>query len=442
MIHNHRRYAADGVTRCTCAGKPFPKVEGHVHFRLSQWSRCPALAKNAKNVPGEDKRNVSERLKNEIATALNGVDWLGEQLGAVGVREEEVAACIEGSRSVDDTGRKQILRLKQELTGLVLCPLDRNPGETLVLCPSLYAKGMRTAFISNEGYEGCEKSEVEVLEESKDAYVSAGFQKLGKWKKDGRLGRAYALPKHKDTEKFRPICPTFCEPSTNACKMMARCLNAMLFGLPGNEHLNLKAVSDMKGRLMKINKKMENVCQSTQVMVASYDIKDMFSKLPHATIVRAVDWCIWWYKERGLTGVHVKVRGKGARMSKSDVVDRHRFVDFNCLMRYVQFDLENCYTVASAVVLRQIVGIPMGKPSSPPLACLMCAKSEWDFLSSLGSQRRYVAGLRFVDDVSCFVAFSTKRQKSREQAEQILKRFERSYDPALTLKRTEIEDGK
>ncbi|GBG72301.1 hypothetical protein CBR_g11229 [Chara braunii] len=82
----------------------------------------------------------------------------------------------------------------------------------------------------------------------------------------------------------------------------------------------------------------------------------------------------------------------------------------------------------------------MGKSSSPPLACMMCAKGEWDFLTTLGNQRRYVAGLRFVDDMSCFVAYNAKRRDGEKKAREILRMFENCYDRALTLKRTDNDE--
>ncbi|GBG68458.1 hypothetical protein CBR_g3002 [Chara braunii] len=111
-------------------------------------------------------------------------------------------------------------------------------------------------------------------------------------------------------------------------------------------------------------------------------------------------------KEKGFEGIAVKKRGKGMMLCKGSEPEGYRRVDFQMLIDFVTSDLRNCYTKAGGYVLQQKIGIPMGKSSSPPLACLMCAKAEWDFLIALGGQRRLVAGLRFVDDASVFVAYN------------------------------------
>ncbi|GBG59305.1 hypothetical protein CBR_g32318 [Chara braunii] len=437
IIHNHRRYAASGVARCCCIDSFLPKEKGHVHFRLGTWEGCPEIAKNTKNVPKDWVDECGKRVGEEIMSSIHGIDWLNVDASFVKVTEIELSRCVDKSGSTEEGNMEQVINLKKKLDGFVCTPLDRNPGESLVMCAERYAAGMRSTLIANEGYERRKEEEKEILERMGKEYRKRKFGEYGVWKKGGRLGHAYALPKHKDTTKSRPICPTFSEPGNGLCKKVSQGLNGLLFNLPESRHFNLKSVHLMTDKLQRMNKKLERGCANVGVIAASYDIKDMFSRLPHETILKAVDWCIWWFETRGFQGIFVKVRGKGAKLSKGTKIDGYKFLSFTFVREYVEFDLGNCFTVASGIILRQTVGIPMGKSSSPPLTCLMCAKSERDFLLTLGSQKKLVAGIRFVDDASVFVAFNRRSEESRRRPEETVQAYEACYDANLTLKRTD-----
>ncbi|GBG72634.1 hypothetical protein CBR_g12208 [Chara braunii] len=440
MIHNHRRYAVSGVARCMCTDSSLPKEKGHVHFRLSTWEGCPDITKNVRNIPKEWSEDSVKRLQEEVKASIHRIDWLNIDTSKTEITDEDVKACFNESKGREAGNMRSVIELKRRLDGYMCTPLDRNPGETLAMCPEVYALGMGSTFIANDGYEIQKDEESEIIERMGTEYREHGFLKYGSWKRGGKLGRAYALPKHKDTSKFRPICPTFDEPGSRLCRKISQGLNGMLFNLPESGHFNLKSVHLMTTRLGRMNGFLRRGCANTGILGASYDIKEMFSRLTHGRILRAVEWCIWWFETKGFLGIFVKNRGKGAKLSKCGAIDGYRLVAFSVVLEYVRYDLKNCFTVASGLILRQTVGIPMGKSSSPPLACLMCAKSEWDFLLTLGSQKRLVAGMRFVDDASVFVACNKRVPESRRRAEEILCMYEKCYDSNLNLKRT--DEGK
>ncbi|GBG58967.1 hypothetical protein CBR_g24317 [Chara braunii] len=274
------------------------------------------------------KEGLSERLSKGMADGFSDLSWLGKNMGKVDFTREEIDVCMRKDVIGDSGDADVIRRLHDDLRGLVCCPLDRNPGDTLVMCPAVYAEGMKTTFTGNEGYVTRKEFEEDIIELTHDAYKGGNFEQIAQWKKDGKLGRAYTLPKHKDTAKYRPICPTFREPSNAACKKIARVLNGMLFSIPKSKHFNLKFVSELRDRLIGINRSMRRVCRNAQILSSSYDIKDMFSRLPHAAIVRAVNWCIWWFESKGFLGVFVRHRGKGTPFSRQESVDGFQFVSF------------------------------------------------------------------------------------------------------------------
>ncbi|GBG93092.1 hypothetical protein CBR_g58777 [Chara braunii] len=385
ILHNHRRYAADGVFGCICTDMPFLRVDGHVQFRIGELTDCPSIVLNAKNVPRDRSHGVVSRLAGELSNGMQDLSWLGNGIGKVTFSLVEVEGCVGGENGAN--------------------------------------------------------SDVSEVRQLVDRLDRLNFDRLGKWDAEGRLGNAYALPRHKDTGKYRPICPTYSEPSNGVCRKIARAVNKLLFSLPESGHFNLKSICELRPRLTGINQKMRRVGEHTNLLVGLYDIKDMFSKLPHDTIMHTLEWCLWWQERRGFRGVWVKHRGKGVVLSQKALVEGFQFVEFAMIHDFVQFELNECFTVAGGTILRQVIGIPMGKATSPPLACLMCVKAEWDFLISLGNDRRLIVGIRYVDDASAFVAYDSRKQESRRKAERILASFEGCYDKALTLKRTEVSEN-
>ncbi|GBG71337.1 hypothetical protein CBR_g8758 [Chara braunii] len=165
ILHNHRRYAADGVFGCTCIDMSFPRLGGHVHFRLGELTECPDIARNAKNVPRDGGNGVLTRLAKELSNAVDDVSWLGKDVGKISFSLEEVGRCV-GRSGADTSGDLTTVRqLAARLDGLVRTPLDRNPGDKLVMCPFVYGEAMKATFVENDGYEVCERKEGVILSE-------------------------------------------------------------------------------------------------------------------------------------------------------------------------------------------------------------------------------------------------------------------------------------
>ncbi|GBG72271.1 hypothetical protein CBR_g11200 [Chara braunii] len=378
LLHNHREFASREVVACACTGFDLPQSGGHVRCRLSELADIDPMLMNAKNVPRCVKERRERNLKKEIEDGFTM--WKQGRDTSVEVELKEVKLCMNGRGQVGgELELESVLKLKRRFEGLVFTSVDRNPGETCIMCPLLYYEGMQTMFLKNEGYVFDERSEDRFWDESYDEYVEAGLGQLGKWKMTGGTGKSYVIPKHKDLGSFQPIYPTFREPMNVTSKRMARALNLLLNTLPDKEHFNLQAVSGLAERLTKANKSFGQMGTDTRILAASYDVKDMFSRLPHREIITAVDWLVNWHRERGRKVVRVNPRGKGA-VFDCKTKDSWWAVSLQEIRGFVAFDLEHTVTVASGLMLRQTIGVPMGKSTSPPLACIMCAYAEWRFL--------------------------------------------------------------
>ncbi|GBG88713.1 hypothetical protein CBR_g48242 [Chara braunii] len=299
---------------------------------------------NAGNVLKARHPDRVELLRKEIVEAF-GMWGNHKKEDVVEVTRDNALKCMAGHTEdgANFLDIAEVQRLKMKLRDLVLTPLDRNPGETLVMCPHLYFEAMMEGFVMNTGYEVLSEQGEDRVKEEKSRCVQQG-----------------------------------------ACD------------------------------------------------------EDMFSKLPHEEIMKSVDWIIDRYKENGKNWIRVNTRGKGCTFGRTTGADHWRMMGLEEIRSFVKVDLEHTYMKATGVLLKQMVGIPMGKSTSPPLACIMCAYYEFKFLNPLGHRRKMVTGLRLMDDVSIMISATSKKARI---VDKIRADFEQCYPPELQLKRTDEGTG-
>ncbi|GBG61382.1 hypothetical protein CBR_g20413 [Chara braunii] len=145
-----------------------------------------------------------------------------------------------------------------------------------------------------------------------------------------------------------------------------------------------------------------------------------------------------YYVGKGRHSIRVNTRGRGCSFGKTTGMDHWRELRLEDIRSFVEVDLKHTYVSATGVLLRQTIGIPMGKSTSPPLACIMCAYSEYKFLNSLGRRRNQVHGLRLMDDVSIII----ERRKKGAGVDDLIQAFESCYPANLKLKHTDDGSGK
>jgi hypothetical protein len=111
------------------------------------------------------------------------------------------------------------------------------------------------------------------------------------------------------------------------------------------------------------------------------------------------------------------------------------------IRKLVALELDFTFVNVGYFTLKQVVGIPMGKSTSPGLACILCSWNEWLFLSSLGVDRKLICGVRYMDDVFIVVLSRLGDSLSHRKAQRLYKDFECCYEEGLTLEKTEEEGG-
>ncbi|GBG91491.1 hypothetical protein CBR_g52446 [Chara braunii] len=438
LIHNQRRFAKAEVSTCVCAGLPYPRVGVHVQFRQQELEGINPIICHATNVPKLGIPGRVKQLGREIAAGFaEWSNWTGPEICC----QHSETKCMSGSSGKGEKflDPSEVEGVKMALDGLVPTSVDRNAGETLVMCPASYYEGMMMMFVTSAGYNIVEESEAEVHRRMRAQAKDMNLQKFVRWDVKGKVGKAYIMPKHKDLTRYRPICPTFSEPTVRTCRAVAKGLNHLLRTMPTGSNFNLKSVGDLVPRLEKCNRRIaKSACGDFDLVSMSHDIKDMFTKLPHNDIVDAVDWVIDHHERKGRNSVRVNTKGKGCSFGSTVGDEAWRKLAFVDIQKFVRWELEHTFTRATGVLLRQVVGIPMGKSTSPPLACILCTFAEFKFLNSLGHWRLSVLGFRLMDDVSLVIINGRKKQTP---VDLIRSRFEVCYPNGLTLKRTDQEQG-
>ncbi|GBG64936.1 hypothetical protein CBR_g48684 [Chara braunii] len=132
--------------------------------------------------------------------------------------------------------------MKNGRNGLVLAPVDRNQGDTAVICPVIYRHAFGKAFVWNGDYEEKREKEQDILRKARVDYEQANLDKSAAWKTEGRVGRAYVIPKDKDLSKWRPIAPATGDPAGAAQRKVVRALHYLMKLFPKEQTFYLNSI--------------------------------------------------------------------------------------------------------------------------------------------------------------------------------------------------------
>ncbi|GBG84936.1 hypothetical protein CBR_g39399 [Chara braunii] len=183
LLHNHREFSRQMVVVCICADFDLPKQEGHIIFRLSTRGDVCEKLFNAKNVV-----RAVDCEKKEVALCRE----LNDALLKAGFDDpwtlQQARGCLR-AQNVHEAGLiDRIWELKERWRELVFSPLDKNPTETVVLCPTKYAEEMKKMFWRNAAFEAVWEKEEKVMVQARREFEEKGLSKIGQWDKKG-VGR-------------------------------------------------------------------------------------------------------------------------------------------------------------------------------------------------------------------------------------------------------------
>ena len=139
------------------------------------------------------------------------------------------------------------------------------------------------------------------------------------------------------------------------------------------------------------------------------DVKRMYTELPHDAILRALEWLLHCSARRRTKHLCVRRAGrKGVRWGLSYDKREAACISLQQLQAIIVWALRNATFTIGNRVMRQLFGIPMGDPTSPALATLICVHCEHQFHASLGDVGflpSMHAGIRYFDDINAYFAF-------------------------------------
>ncbi|GBG74417.1 hypothetical protein CBR_g18829 [Chara braunii] len=267
--------------------------EGFVDYTLQVFQEY-----SAKKVPQLreicEKEGIKTTKKDEMVMELAGatkVEFTARRQWTDGWKQ--ITAQF-GMSEVEVEGKSMLLKQAKATCQ----PGDWNPGDTALICPVLYRHGFGSTFMWNRDYETVVEPEAEILAKCKEDFVGAGLPEIGNWKRDGRLGKAYVIPKDKDLQRWRPIAPTCSDPAELAQRRGARALHCLITRFSRTKNFHLKSTMELKDDLEQAGSKMRREgCDIA--MGRCYDIKEMFSSISHLSVKNAVLALVMHFEEQG-----------------------------------------------------------------------------------------------------------------------------------------------
>jgi len=292
----------------------------------------------------------------------------------------------------------EINDIKQKWTNWVILERDKNNGAMALACPLWYRHKLLETFDWTKwraNYQKVCKNENQVLKYWKD--TNERREKKMLWSIKCSLPFCFGIPKEKDISKLRPIISYARHPLRRQLNMVGR---ALLFALKksGIRNLTLWKVEDIEGKLQRVNnmikdwKKNEEINLKMQV----YDVKEMYTSLPHNAIKDAVHKVTDRFRER--CGEMITICGKRQKDIKLGRVSKGRQFGMEDIIETVIMDLNNAVFKCGSLTMIQTIGIPMGSPLSPALAIVTCAISEEKMLQEMLGNEKFVA-MRYMDDI-------------------------------------------
>ena len=350
---------------------------------------------------------------------------------------------------------RAVYQMRKGLSGMVIGELDKNNGECWVCCPTLYEEALRGMYTSETGYEpvfprkltayqakkyrdpskltayvlnmhkGQKRqvgSEDDVLKAWGREYRAKGWHKYAKFNPNGGFNKPYILFKAKNVidpevrkrkwKKVRPIAPGTKHPARDLLGLVGRAWSFVTSRLPG-EHFVLNKCQDVPEFFREAEKKLSPLGDFTCIVK---DIEGCFPNMPKPIIRQALRSYAKQIEEKwGFEGVIVP---KYAKSKPCEWLTRNMrgkvFLSFEVMLDVVDFALENTLVKLDGRLLKQVLGIPMGGPTSPGMTVGTCAWMEQEWLANLTKgTKRFFCAKRYMDDICMFVSESSLWDKDR-----------------------------
>ncbi|KAK3248054.1 hypothetical protein CYMTET_42466 [Cymbomonas tetramitiformis] len=287
-----------------------------------------------------------------------------------------------------------------KMNGLVRGVLDRNVAVGFGVCQKVYRQWLEDERDSGN-YELVEEEQPSVVQCLYRKFLAAGLKGSSHFNLGGTFGNLYVLPKHKDVtllEKRRPVVPCFASPDRMLQNRLGRALCFFISSLEG--HFNVAATQEIVPKLQGFNAELG---RDEVVMAAGFDVKEMYVRLRHTQVLRAVEYVV--QQELSARGaLLVSTRGRKGVKWYTPGTPRRTAVKITSaqVLAATQFVLEGTYLTVAGSLVRQVCGIGIGGGASPGLAQCVCVFGELEWVRSLRADARLLGvtllGVRLMDD--------------------------------------------
>ena len=300
---------------------------------------------------------------------------------------------------------------------LVCMPLDRDPHRTVLCTRAAYVHRLKTLFVDDTThYEVCTATPATIEARWREMFDAAGWRRYGHFDARGSVGYAYCFAKAKNLAKSRVIVSCAKHPLRSILHLVGRVLIQLLLrsAFPS---FNLYSLQEFTARLEEYS---QTVDPSDSLFGLYTDVEEMYTGMKHGAILDAVAFVLELCKA-ALRSPYVSVakQHRGAfhvGQSRAKGVATFHLDD---LLPFVRFELENlCFTLGPEVLLRQVIGAPMGGFTSPGCAQCVAAVAEYRCMRLvLASSRLFAA--RYMDDTFCVLNITATQRCSATLSEML-----------------------
>ena len=404
------------------------------------------IKKKHREVNGKDTTSQKEdmiKTMSEIGISPSFIKQIYTQSKAIAKQQHIVEKEIPGNLDPE-----RLRQLRNDLSGLIFSPLDKNTGCMCISCPLAYENAITKSFRSDTShYEKFRLPASELIKKYRRFYEEIGepISTVSNDKFDEtKIPYAYVLHKNKDLAKLRPIVSYATHPLKRILNVTCRALNHMIQTIDADHalHCNMETCIELKERIKDFESRMKKKYgKHTRFAFIMGDVKNMYTELTHGTIKKAVDWILQeTSKQTRRTEVTVKRRGKrGVSYGRATNTHSSTTLTIEQIRKVVEFDLANAVFAVGDPgnehnLFRQFVGVPMGSPLSPALAKITCMYFENIFLQKIKHDDSCtLEGLRYMDDLVALGVYDFKSHHSEDQVKKHMKTLTTCYDDGMIL---------
>ena len=304
--------------------------------------------------------------------------------------------------------------LRHSLGDAVVGFQDKNAGQCTIECPVIQWHRDRRMFFDNPtNFEHVALSTTEYRQLMKQHHTEHDWDRIAPFpsKSNTHIPYAYAFQKFKDANKDRPIMSYF----KHCCKKIYRLGSRGLSYILKHsklESFTLWNVQDLSEATFKIYDEIgDTFGPSTRNRPYCADVKEMYTRLPHAELKNSIEFAITHCAENTKRGrrrclTFERLKNGTINFGRSDPHLKSQLVTltFDEIRTICFIDIETAYFTALGTLLLQILGVPMGSPGSTAYAICLCMYSEHKFHSSMRDYLRLV-GLQHVDRIFRFIRY-------------------------------------